>query len=246
MSCTSLASLTIVAKPTIRETLQLSPECCQFFPQCTSTSALDSTKMLAEEQSTLLQLAKQVQSLTTQIVNDLSEKNIPEPSFATDSSALPESPEHIDLRVRLNDKARDLLRLINGPKNDARTFVCYLYDLTAWQVACEFNFFEAIPENQSATIEEIAQRTGIDQDRAARFLRMLCSDRVFEETEKDVFRHTSRSILYLHDTQWRDVMHYQYVLEVHRRAACLLIYSGLMSSSRLLRRRRRASSSHPQ
>lgn len=202
--------------------------------------------MLAEEQSTLLQLAKQVQSLTTQIVNDLSEKNIPEPSFATDSSALPESPEHIDLRVRLNDKARDLLRLINGPKNDARTFVCYLYDLTAWQVACEFNFFEAIPENQSATIEEIAQRTGIDQDRAARFLRMLCSDRVFEETEKDVFRHTSRSILYLHDTQWRDVMHYQYVLEVHRRAACLLIYSGLMSSSRLLRRRRRASSSHPQ
>ncbi|KAF1941681.1 S-adenosyl-L-methionine-dependent methyltransferase [Clathrospora elynae] len=165
--------------------------------------------MRAEHQSTLLGLATEVQQLTTQIVNDLTAKNISEPSFKTDSETVPENPEQIDLRARLNDAARDLLRLVNGPRNDARTFVCYLYDLAAWQVACEFNFFEAIPEDGVASIKEIAEKAGMDEDRVGRFLRMLASDRVFEEVEKDMFKHTSRSVLYLKDKQWRDVMHYQ-------------------------------------
>ncbi|KAI4680859.1 hypothetical protein J4E81_010043 [Alternaria sp. BMP 2799] len=165
--------------------------------------------MIAEHKSTLLELAKEVQQLTTQIVADLTEKKVPEPSFAIDSDTIPETPEQIKLRDSLNDAARDLLRLVNGPRNDARTFVCYLYDLAAWQVACEFNFFEAIPENGSATTKEIAEKAGMDEDRVGRFLRMLSSDRVFEEVEPDVFKHTSRSVLYLKDKQWRDVMAYQ-------------------------------------
>jgi len=165
--------------------------------------------MTAEQQSTLLQLANEVQQLTTRIVNDLAEKKIAEPSFAVDSNPLPESPEHIEIRDRLNDAARDLLRLVNGPLNDARTFVCSLYDLAAWQVACDFNFFEAIPEQGSASIKEISEKVGIDEDRVGRFLRILTTDRVFEEVEKDVFRHTSRSVLYLKDKQWRDAMNYQ-------------------------------------
>lgn len=165
--------------------------------------------MIAEHKSTLLELAKEVQQLTTQIVADLTEKKVPEPSFAIDSDTIPETPEQIKLRDSLNDAARDLLRLVNGPRNDARTFVCYLYDLAAWQVACEFNFFEAIPENGTATTKEIAEKAGMDEDRVGRFLRMLSSDRVFEEVEPDVFKHTSRSVLYLKDKQWRDVMAYQ-------------------------------------
>ncbi|CAO2658327.1 Nn.00g060500.m01.CDS01 [Neocucurbitaria sp. VM-36] len=165
--------------------------------------------MRAEQQSTLLELATEVQQLTTQIVNDLNAKKLQEPTFEIDSETIPETPEQIDLRARLNDAARDLLRLVNGPRNDARTFVCYLYDLAAWQVACEFNFFEAIPESGSANIREIAEECGMDEDRVGRFLRMLATDRVFEEIEKDVFKHTSRSVLYLKDKQWRDVMHYQ-------------------------------------
>ncbi|KAI8931496.1 hypothetical protein NX059_011162 [Plenodomus lindquistii] len=165
--------------------------------------------MRAEQPSTLLELATEVQQLTTQIVDDLKAKQVPEPTFKVDTETIPETPEQILLRARLNDTARDLLRLVNGPRNDARTFVCYLYDLAAWQVACEFNFFEAIPEDGVATVEEIAAKSGIDEDRVARFLRMMATDRVFEEVEKNVFKHTSRSVLYLKDKQWRDVMHYQ-------------------------------------
>lgn len=165
--------------------------------------------MIAEAPSSLLQLATEVQQLTTQIVGDLTSKKLSEPTFETGSETIPETPEQIDLRARLNDAARDLLRLVNGPRNDARTFVCYLYDLAAWQVACEFKFFEAIPEDGIASIKEIAKKAGMDEDRTGRFLRMLATDRVFEEVKKDTFAHTSRSVLYLHDKQWRDVMHYQ-------------------------------------
>ena len=162
-----------------------------------------------DERSGLLQLATHVQQLTAEIVQNLTAADIPEPSFEIDSETVPETPEQIDLRARLNDAARNLLRLVNGPRNDARTFVCCLYDLAAWQVACEFNFFEAIPADGTATVEEIAAKTGVDNDRTGRFLRMLATDRVFQEVKKDVFKHTSRSILYLNDKQWRDVMHYQ-------------------------------------
>lgn len=157
----------------------------------------------------LIALAKDVQQLTNQIVAQLEAQNQPEPTFEVTSSPITESPELIDIRTRLNDSARDLLRLVNGPRNDARTFVCYLYDLAAWQVACEFNFFEAIPIDEPIHVRDIAAKVGMDEDRVARFLRMLTSDRVFEEVEKDMFKHNSRSVLYLQDTQWRDVMHYQ-------------------------------------
>mgnify|MGYP004518523523 CR=1 FL=1 len=151
----------------------------------------------------LLQLAAQVQQLTTQIVQDLAVKKLPEPTFEVDRGTVPETPDLKDLRAQLNDAARDLLRLVNGPRNDVRTFVCYLYDRAAWQVACEFNFFEAIPVGECASIKDIAVKAGMNEDRVGRFLRMLASDRVFEEVEKDVFKHTSRSVLHLEDKQWR-------------------------------------------
>ncbi|KAH7381319.1 O-methyltransferase-like protein [Phaeosphaeria sp. MPI-PUGE-AT-0046c] len=165
--------------------------------------------MATGQTSRLLALAKEVQQLTNQVVEQLEGQHQPEPTFEITSVPLAESPELIGIRTRLNDSARDLLRLVNGPRNDARTFVCYLYDLAAWQVACEFNFFEAIPTDQSVHVRDIAAKVGIDEDRVGRFLRMLTSDRVFEEVETNVFKHNSRSILYLQDTQWRDVMHYQ-------------------------------------
>ena len=165
--------------------------------------------MSANQQSTLLDLAAKIQHLTTKIVDDLASKNLPEPTFETSSEPLPETSEQIDLRASLNDAAHDLLRLVNGPKNDARTFVCCLYDLAAWQVALEFDFFEAIPELGTASTQDIATKVGMNEDRVGRFLRMLTSDRVFEEVEKDIFKHTSRSVVYLHDQEWRDFMHHQ-------------------------------------
>jgi hypothetical protein len=165
--------------------------------------------MISKESSTLLELANEVQQLTTYIVQDLNAEGLPEPTFEFHSATIPETSKQIALRTQLNDAAQDLLRLVNGPRNDARTSVCRLYDLAAWQVACEFNLFEAVPIDSAASLEDIASKIGLDEDRTGRFLRMLASDRAFEEVAENKFKHTSRSALYLQDKQWRDVMHYQ-------------------------------------
>jgi hypothetical protein len=157
----------------------------------------------------LLALATEIRQLTEDLVSRVTAANLPEPTFEIDSGALSETPDLIEIRESINDVTRDLLRLVNGPRNDSRMMVCSLYDLAAWQVACEFNFFEAIPEKGSATIEEIARSVGMDEDRVGRFLRILATDRTFEEVKHNVFKHTSRSVLYLRDRQWRDVVHYQ-------------------------------------
>lgn len=165
--------------------------------------------MVSKGSSTLLELANEVQQLTTQIVQDLNARALPEPTFEPQSATIPETLKQITLRAQLNDAAQDLLRLVNGPRNDARTSVCRLYDLAAWQMACEFDLFEAIPNDRAANLKDIASKIGLDEDRTGRFLRMLASDRVFEEVAENTFKHTSRSALYLEDKQWRDVMHYQ-------------------------------------
>jgi hypothetical protein len=165
--------------------------------------------MLPEERSNLLALATEIRQLTEDLVSRVTAANLPEPTFEIDSGTLSETPDLIEIRESINDVTRDLLRLVNGPRNDSRMMVCSLYDLAAWQVACEFSFFEAIPEKGSATIEEIALSVGMDEDRVGRFLRILATDRTFEEVKHNVFKHTSRSVLYLRDRQWRDVVHYQ-------------------------------------
>ncbi|KAF1949994.1 sterigmatocystin 8-O-methyltransferase precursor [Byssothecium circinans] len=158
---------------------------------------------------TLLALAKQVHELTAKLVSDLEANGSSEPTFDISSEPIPETTSFKTLTSSLNDAAQDLLRLVNGPKAEARTLICTLYDLAAWQVACEFRFFEAVPEDGKASVKEIAETVGMDEDRVGRFLRILATERVFQEVEGNVFRHTAKSVLYLRDPQIRDAVHYQ-------------------------------------
>lgn len=167
--------------------------------------------MADKANSNLLRLALQVQQTATQIVEGLSSNGLPEPTFEPSSESIPETTQFASLRTALNDAAHDLLRLVNGPKTEVRNLICTLYDLAAWQVACEFRFFDAIPESGCAELKEISKAVGLDEERVGRFLRILATDRVFEEVKPDVFKHTSRSVLYVRDQHMRDAVHYQYV-----------------------------------
>ncbi|KAF2241265.1 sterigmatocystin 8-O-methyltransferase precursor [Trematosphaeria pertusa] len=165
--------------------------------------------MADKANSNLLRLALQVQQTATQIVEGLSSNGLPEPTFEPSSESIPETTQFASLRTALNDAAHDLLRLVNGPKTEVRNLICTLYDLAAWQVACEFRFFDAIPESGCAELKEISKAVGLDEERVGRFLRILATDRVFEEVKPDVFKHTSRSVLYVRDQHMRDAVHYQ-------------------------------------
>lgn len=159
--------------------------------------------------SYLLQLANQIQVITTQIVESIAKSDTREPSFHANSESIPLTQAHVRLRNELNDTAADLLRLVNGPKTDIHSSICTIYDLAAWQVACEFNLFEAVPQTGCISVQDIARKVGVDGDRVGRIMRILATDRVFVEVDKDMFEHTSRSILYARDQQIHDAVHYQ-------------------------------------
>ena len=165
--------------------------------------------MASISNSKLLDLASTIQQLTSKIVENLTREQIAEPDFSPRSSSIPETPYHAELRASLNDAALDLLRLVNGPRIDTRGLICSQYDIVAWQVACEFSFFDTVPEDGDATVQEIAAQAGLDEDRVGRMMRILATDRVFEEVEENTFRHTSRSIVFRQDRQIRDAVHYQ-------------------------------------
>jgi len=167
----------------------------------------------------IVSLASHISQLSTQISSYFSVSPQPEPNFSASSTSVPETPEYEALRAPLNDAAFDLLRLINGPKSTLRSFFFTHYDLAAFQVAIERRFFNHVPlpvdvtgekvENgqkivHGASAAEIAEKAGMDEDRTARALRLLATQRIFEEVdgEEGRFRHTANSALLARDEEW--------------------------------------------
>ncbi|KAK4462846.1 O-methyltransferase-domain-containing protein [Cladorrhinum samala] len=158
-------------------------------------------------------LAQQISSLASQITSYLSSNAHPEPSFEVGGGVVPVSAEYEALRVPLNDAALDLLRLINGPRNTLRNFLFSHYDLASLQVALDRRFFHHVPLYDSdngdgagnkATITEVAEKAGMDENRTGRVLKMLSTHRIFEQVpgEPDTFRHTASSALLARDADF--------------------------------------------
>lgn len=149
----------------------------------------------------LLELAQQISELTKQTANYFDQKQKRKPTFGAHSPAVPETPEYEALRAPLNDAANDLLRLVNGPKSSMRSFLCTHYDLAAYQIALEFNFFEIVPETGGMALSDLAKAAAMDEDRAGRIMKLLTTQRVFAEVESDVFGHTATSMLFVRDSE---------------------------------------------
>jgi hypothetical protein len=138
-------------------------------------------------------LAEQVSELSSSITSYLDTNGHKLPDFLPDSTELPETREYEALRNQFNDAVLDLHRLVNGPKNILRTQGYAFGDCAAYQVALSRNYFELVPvDNVGLTSTELAKKAGMDEDRTNRILKMLATQRIFEE-ENGKFRHTATS-----------------------------------------------------
>ena len=155
------------------------------------------------------ELSRQMINLATQMVDFYDKYQLPEPTFGPYCPDIPSSAEYENLRISLSQTADDLLHLINGPQSFIRTFTCSHYDLAAFQVALEFSFFEAIPINGSMRLQNLAKAVGIDEDRTASVIRLLATQRIFAETEPDVFQHSARSALIAQNEDIRATCHFK-------------------------------------
>ncbi|OAG05884.1 sterigmatocystin 8-O-methyltransferase precursor, partial [Paraphaeosphaeria sporulosa] len=166
-------------------------------------------KMAPQSENQMLDLARSILSITGDIVKELETTGVPVPHFAPESSDVPITDSYIRLRNSLNDAAGDLLLLVNGPQAHTRQLLASHHDLAAYQIAFAYGVFAAVPEGSPITITKLAQSVGLPDDILRRVLYVLCTQRVFEEIEKDVFVHTHGSVVFARDPQLRAAAEYQ-------------------------------------
>ena len=167
-----------------------------------------------KRQATIASLARDISEITHKITSCLASSNCTTPTFASEATGTPlDSDQYEDLRVSLNETARDLLALVNGPKNTLRSLIFSHYDLAALQVALDRRLFDHVPlpsdepgtiSPAAASIAQIAERAGMDKDRTGRIMRLLATHRIFEEVsgESGMFKHTTYSALLAQDSDF--------------------------------------------
>ena len=177
---------------------------------CLSTRAISSEVSINTLSQRISNLASAIQShldADSKIQTTLNESSPPLKHADTSST-----PEYERLRASLNDAALDLLGLVNGPRNTLRALIFSHYDFAALQVALDRGFFRHVPlpettqiENEevpTATVEDIANQAGMDVDRTGRIMKLLVSQRIFEEVDgadKLTFKHNANSELLAKD-----------------------------------------------
>ena len=154
----------------------------------------------SEGQASILAIAKKIGSLSELLNRYIEDNSLPPPSFESGYRA-PETVEYEHLLAPLVDTTQDFLRLINGPKKSITSLLLTHYDLAAYQVALEFDFFDKVPLGPRAGIHlnDLASAVGIDTDRVGRIMRFLVTQQTFEESSPDEFRHTSSSAIFVED-----------------------------------------------
>jgi hypothetical protein len=145
--------------------------------------------------SSILGLSETVQRLGREITQHLADTHQPEPTFESDSSRVNPSSVYNNLRDQLNTAVNDLLLLVNGPLQFFLNLQLSQFELAAYQVALEFEFFKHVPVDGEISLSDLAQLVGFDEDRVGRVLRLLSTQRVFKEVREDVFKHTHSSAL---------------------------------------------------
>ncbi|KAI1141495.1 putative O-methyltransferase [Hypoxylon sp. FL0543] len=146
-----------------------------------------------KEKSLILEKAHEVLRQAENLVQYLEKKGYPEPNFTKTSPPHPADREYDAIRVDLTEAAQDLVLLAKGPSQWLRTFFCHHHDLGAWQTALRFKFFSIIPLDGTASVEQVAAAAHIDEGRTRSILKLLASQRCFQEVSEDVYEHTSLS-----------------------------------------------------
>jgi hypothetical protein len=159
--------------------------------------------------STLLRLAQEVSSLTSQIHERLQKTTQREPSFTSDFEHAPEDTEYKALSSALTDAAQDLQILVNGPKATLRALYGNHYDLAAHQVALEYDFFGQIPLNDAIHVQTLADTNKLDVDVVERVLRLLITQRIFRELPEKRFTHSALSAAIAKDEDLQASFHMQ-------------------------------------
>ena len=159
------------------------------------------------EGASILSLAESILEQTKGVTKYLQANDLAAPTFSPKASSPPNNGEYVALQNSLRSSLEDLQRLVDGPTKFYRSFFMLGYDLAAFQIALDFDFFALVPADGEISLEELANKAGLDQDRTSRVVRLLVTQRFFQERRAGFISHNSFSIA-LQDEELRALVHY--------------------------------------
>ncbi|KAI2919321.1 hypothetical protein CBS147371_3684 [Aspergillus niger] len=163
------------------------------------TSRLRNSLNMAPSKQSIEALGSSVSDLTASLAHQLEALNQPEPSFAIDAPAsLPQSLEIQGTRLKLLETLETLHHLVIGPSDFWHYQSMFLnHSLLAFDVFNNFNFWDAVPLNGSASYADIAKSTNLPEQIVRRILRLAFTIFVFAEEApgSDRVVHTAASAL---------------------------------------------------
>ena len=158
--------------------------------------------------TSILGLAENILESTREVARYLQGSSAALPTFLPTSEALPTAPAFQKLQAHLRTQLEDLQLLIDGPPTFYRHFLMRGYEIGAFQVALDFDFFTLVPSEGDIKSEDLARQAGLDQDRTDRIMRLLITYRFFQESRPGFFSHSSFSIALHRDDEIRSAVHY--------------------------------------
>ncbi|VBB79779.1 Putative O-methyltransferase [Podospora comata] len=162
------------------------------------------------ENVSILALAEGILSKTKEITAYLQSNNLPASTFSPSSASPPNKADYRELQGSLRTLLEDLQRLVDGPALFYRHFLMRGYEIAAFQIALDFDFFTLIPAEGEISVEELAKKAGLDTDKTGRVVRLLITHRFFQERKKGYFSHNLFSFALQQDDEVRSMVHYSF------------------------------------
>lgn len=162
----------------------------------------------SDEGVNLVALAEGILEQAKAMTQYFETNNLAAPTFAPGSSQPPATDEYLKLQSSLRTSLEDLQRLVEGPRRYLRSTATMGYDIAALQIALDFNFFTLVPAEGDISLEDLAQKGGLDLDRTSRVVRLLITHRYFEEKRPGFISHSASSFVMRDDEEMRSTVHY--------------------------------------
>jgi hypothetical protein len=169
--------------------------------------------MACECRSVTLKLAMDIQRRTANLVQEMQDRHFTEPSLQVGAkSELWEhsTPEVAKMKTEIIGLSRDLTKLLLGPRGFLHDLVSPNWDLGALYTILEFDILEKIPLGGKVPIDQLAQQSGIPEDKLLRILRLAACEQILEEPSEGVFQHTAISEALVKDENFKAFIGFQY------------------------------------
>jgi hypothetical protein len=166
------------------------------------------------DSATMLAPVEEIFGQTYVLEKHLKENSITEPSLAVGASTeLWSSPskEIATARTSIFGLTKQLTKLLYGPHGFLHEYVSSDWEYGALYTVLEFDILEKIPIDGQVHVSELAEQSGIPENKLLRVLRLTSCEQILDEVSEGFFRQTAISEELVKDKKFKAFIGFQYV-----------------------------------